>query len=228
MNTETAATKIIAFRDLLQSKFPEAHATPRPHVAASSTGIPCLDAVGLGKGAITELVSEKEGSGTGLLIAALLQRETAVREPTALVDARDAFDPHSVPAAALEGLLWVRCREVAKAMRVTDLLLRDGNVPLILLDLQGHAPREVQSVPASSWHRLRVLAETSGVALGAFTPCKVVPCARTRLMLESRFTLDALERPRDELVREHLRTRVVRLANTFVAQGVEALPALAG
>lgn len=228
MNTESAAAKIIAFRDLLQRKFPAAHAPPRPDAAAASTGLASLDAIGLGKGTITELVGEAEGSGAGLLIAALLQRKAAVREPTALVDARDAFDPYSVPAAALESLLWVRCREVDKAMRVTDLLLRDGNVPLILLDLQGHAPREVQSVPASSWHRLRVLAETSGVALGAFTPCKVVPCARARLMLESRFTLDAMERPREELMRAHLRTRVVRAANTFVAQGMETLPALAG
>lgn len=228
MNTESAAAKIIAFRDLLHRKFPAAHAAPRPAADASLTGIACLDAIGLGKGAITELVGEAEGSGAGLLIAALLQREMAVREPTALVDARDVFDPHSVPTAALEGLLWIRCREVAKAMRVTDLLLRDGNLPLIILDLQSHAPREVQAVPSSSWHRLRVLAEKSGVTLCAFTPCKVVPCARARLMLESRFTLDALERPRAELVQDHLRSRVVRVANTFAAQDVEHLPALAG
>jgi hypothetical protein len=112
-------------------------------------------------------------------------------------------------------------------MRVTDLLLRDGNLPLVILDIQAHTPREVQSVPASSWHRLRVLAEKSGVALCAFTPCQTVPCARARLMLEQRFTLEALERPRRELV-ECLRARVVRSGNTLAAQHLETLPALAG
>jgi hypothetical protein len=161
------------------------------------------------------------------LIAALLQRETTVGEATALVDGRDGFDPCSVPPRALEHLLWIRCREVAKAMRVTDLLLRDGNLPLVILDLQSQTPREVQGVPASSWHRLRMLAEKSGVALCAFTPCQTVSCARARLVLEQRFTLEALERPRVELV-EGLRARVVRAANTFASHGEETLPALAG
>jgi hypothetical protein len=227
VNTQPAAAKIIAFRDLLHSKFPAAHVAPRPETEAPCTGIPCVDAVGLAKGAITEIVGETEGCGTGTLIAALLQRETTVRETTALVDGRDAFDPCSVPPSALEHLLWVRCRDVAKAMRVTDLLLRDGNLPLVILDLQALTPREVQGVPASSWHRLRVLAEKSGVALCAFTPCKTVPCARARLVLEQRFTLDALERPRAELI-ECLRARVVRATTTFAPHHAEPLPALAG
>lgn len=227
MNTESAAAKIIAFRDLLHSKFPAAHAAPRPEAEPPRTGIFCLDAVGIAQGAITEIVGEKEGCGAGLLIAALLQRETTVREPTALVDGRDVFDPCSVPPDALNHLLWVRCREVSKAMRVTDLLLRDGNLPLVILDLQAQTPREVEGVPASSWHRLRVLAEKSGVALCAFTPCKTVPCARARLVLEQRFTLDALEQARADLV-EGLRARVARAAPASAAPNVEPLPALAG
>jgi hypothetical protein len=46
-------------------------------------------------------------------------------------------------------------------------------------------------------------------------------------MLEQRFTLEALEKPRRELV-ECLRARVVRATNTMAAQSLEALPALAG
>lgn len=227
VNTQAVAAKIIAFRDLLHSKFPGAHAAPRPEAEPRHVGIACLDAIGLAQGAITEVVGAMEGCGAGVLIGALLQRKTAVREPTALVDGRDVFDPCSVPPEALDQLLWVRCREVSKAMRVTDLLLRDGNMPLVILDLQAHRSREVEQVPASSWHRLRVLAEKSGAALCAFTPCKTVPCARARLMLEQRFTLEALERPRTELV-EGLRARVVRSAASFTEQRGEELPALAG
>jgi hypothetical protein len=227
VNTSSAAANIIAFRDLLHSKFPAAHAAPRPAAEPPRTGIQCLDGIGLAQGTITEIVGEREGCGAGLLIAALLQRETTVREPTALVDGRDVFDPTSVPPDALDHLLWVRCRKVAKAMRVTDLLLRDGNLPLVILDLQAQPPREVEGVPASSWHRLRVLAEKSGVALCAFTPCKTVPCARARLVLEHRFALEALEQVRADLV-EGLRARVVRAAPAFTASNVELLPALAG
>jgi hypothetical protein len=63
--------------------------------------------------------------------------------------------------------------------------------------------------------------------LCAFTPCKTVPCARARLVLEQRFTLDALERPRAELI-ECLRARVVRATTTFAPHHAEPLPALAG
>jgi hypothetical protein len=227
VNTETGAAKIIAFRDLLREKFPAAHAAVPPKKAVEPTGIPCLDAVGLAKGAITEVVGEFEGCGVGTLIAALLGRDATVHEPTALVDSGDVFDPCSVAPEALQQMLWVRCREVPKAMRVTDLLLRDGNLPLVILDLQARLPREVQSVPPSSWHRLRVLAEQSGVALCAFTPCKVVSCARARLVLEHRFPLDALEQERAHLV-ENLRPRMVRGTNAFALPPVESLPAMAG
>jgi hypothetical protein len=227
VNTETGAAKIIAFRDLLREKFPAAHAAAPPRKDVEPTGIPCLDAVGLAKGAITEVVGESEGCGVGTLIAALLGRDTTVHEPTALVDSGDVFDPCSVPPETLQHLLWVRCREVPKAMRVTDLLLRDGNLPLVILDLQARLPKEVQNVPSSSWHRLRVLAEQSGVALCAFTPCKTVPCARARLVLEHRFPLDALEQERTHLT-ENLRSRIVRATNTFAAHHGASLPAMAG
>lgn len=200
MNTSSAAPKIVAFRDLLRSKFPAAHKAWEPGTSLTGLGIPCVDAVGLAKGAITEIVGSKQSCGVGLLVAALLQRKTTVQEGTALVDAGDAFDPWSVDESSLDHLLWVRCHELSKAMRVTDLLLRDGNLPLVILDLQGYFAKEVQSIPASSWHRLRVLAEKSGVVLCTFTPCMTVPCARTRLVLDNDYALDALERPRDELI----------------------------
>lgn len=229
VNTSSAANKILAFKDLLRARFPAAHAHLPSKRAEdrTSTGIPCLDAVELVRGAATEIVSESGSAGTGLLIAGLLQRDTAVREPVALVDARDAFDPRSVPPEALERLFWVRCREVAGAMRVADLLLRDGNLPLVMLDLQAHEPRELQRVPASSWHRLRMLAEKSGVALCVFSPCSTVPCARARLLLQQRFTLDAMERPRRELL-DLLQAKVARGGVALEAPDLEPLTALAG
>ena len=227
VNTSNVSPKVIAFRDLLRSKFPAAHKEQQPETEAPLLGIPCLDAVGLAKGAITEIVGSTESCGVGLLIAALLQRKTTIQEGTALIDARNAFDPWSVEESSLDRLLWVRCREVSKAMRVTDLLLRDGNLPLVILDLQGHSAREVQAIPASSWHRLRVLAEQSSVVLCAFTPCITVPCARTRLLLEQRFTLDALESPRTDLL-ARLSTRVGRQAPGKPLHHEELRPAMVG
>lgn len=191
MNTIKVPANIVDFREFLRARFPEAHAHAQmvPAVAPARAGVSCLDALELGKGGITEVVASVPSAGAGLLMAGLLQRASAAREFIALVDGSDAFDPWSMTTSALERLLWVRCRAPAEAIRATDLLLRDGNIPLVLLDLQQHAARAVQSLPSSVWHRLRMLAEKSGACLCAFTPARAVPCARTRVRMEHRLSL---------------------------------------
>src|SRR5262249_22237422 len=93
------------------------------------TGVASIDALtgGLPRGGLTEIFGLPGAGKTSLLTAALAAR-TRATEVCALVDARDAFDPETAEAAGvrLERLLWVRCREIAQAMRVTDLLLQGG------------------------------------------------------------------------------------------------------
>lgn len=168
------------------------------------TGQSLLDGLGLAKGAVTEVVSAQGGGG--LLIACLLEHQGTVNEPVALVDGGDAFDPWSVAPAVLERLLWLRCRETTLAVKAADLLLRDGNIPLVLLDLQPHALKEVQGLHSSLWHRLRLLAEKSGTSLCVLTPGRCVPCARSRVVLEPRFTLEDQHQEHNALAaRLHLR-----------------------
>ncbi len=205
------AAQIIAFKDLLRAKFPLAHAA-KPPAAVMPTGLACLDAMGLTAGSICEIVSAGASSGTGLLLVSLIRGpKDSLRQPVALVDAADAFDPASVSPEVLEQLLWLRCRRVERAMQATDLLLRDGNIPRVLLDLQLCPAREVREVPAQAWHRLRLLAEKSGTALCTFTAFQTVPCARSRLMLEQPHDLEAMETKREALLAA-LQGRVVRSA----------------
>ncbi|HYF35710.1 MAG TPA: hypothetical protein VD994_10500, partial [Prosthecobacter sp.] len=186
------------------------------------TSLPCLDAAGFYPGAITEVVGEAKSCGAGLLIAALVENPGVIQQPVVLVDGCDAFDPHAVTAAARNRLLWLRCKGLTNATQAADLLLRDGNMPLILLDLQLCASRQLLSLPSSIWHRLRFLAEKSGAVLCVFTPCRVIACARSRLILEQAFSLKALEQPRAELVRD-LQTRVERSARGGVTAPQVAL-----
>ncbi len=193
MNSYSGSANIIAFRDFLRARFPEAHAAQAlPETRAAVTDGSWLDALSLQQGAITEVVTPR--AGAGLLVCGLLERESACRELTALVDGGDSFDPWSIDASALERLLWVRSREPSEAIRAGDLLLRDGNIPLVILDLQTHTQRAVQGLPSSTWHRLRMLAEKSGAALCVLTPVRAVMCARTRVRLEHDFeSMEPLE-----------------------------------
>lgn len=221
------AAQIIAFKDLLRARFPQAHAV-KLAAPVLSTGLACLDAAGMMAGSICEIVSAHVSSGAGLLRVALISGEKeCTRQPAALVDGADAFDPASVPKEALEQLLWVRCHDVERAMQAADLLLRDGNIPRVLLDLQWCAAREVRQVPAPVWHRLRMLAEKSGAALCAFTPFQTVPCAKSRLVLEEPQMLEAMDTSREVLlaslkgrvVRSSSNTRLTPMVTTLAATG---------
>jgi hypothetical protein len=215
---DAAGGVIVRLRSVLRERFPEAH--PRGRAEGSGeetgpvfeTGLPCLDALGIEPGGITEIVSPAPGNASALVLASLLCRSVERRRFAALVDGRDSFDPQVLGPGKDEGLLWVRCRKADEALRATDLLLRDGNLPLVLLDLVLNPARELKGIPGSAWFRLRGLAEESGAVLLAFTPEKTVTSARLRLSLDKALTLDAFGQTREE-IEERLSPRVTRRRN---------------
>ena len=101
-------------------------------------GWPALDAAagdGLPKGGIAELHCVQHGGA--LAVAQLLAAAHRRKDRVVLIDGADGFDLASVEPAALTRLLWVRCRSAVEAVKAADLLLRDGNLPFVLLNLRG-------------------------------------------------------------------------------------------
>ena len=67
------------------------------------------------------------------------------QEVCALVDAEDAFSPHSAADAGvqLERLLWVRCGHSAEhALKAADLLIQGGGFGLVVMDLGDTPPAD--------------------------------------------------------------------------------------
>jgi hypothetical protein len=91
----------------------------------------------------------------------------AQAEVCALVDGRDAFDPHAAAAAGVElkQLLWVRCRNIEQALRSTDLLLQGGGFGMIAVDLSDIPPATVRYVPLNAWFRFRRAVEDTPTIL---------------------------------------------------------------
>ncbi len=198
--TPSSVSKIIELRALLGERFPAAQKT---HQSVLPTGVPRLDAMlggGLPRGTLTEVVRPLAGCGAGTLIHVLLEETARCRGRVALVDGRDVFDPDDFDAATLAAVLWVRCRDATAATKATDWLLRDGNLPLVLLDLTLNSSAELQRVPGSTWHRLAHAAQARGVACLALTPCPLISSASARLELEHRFDVDALDERRGQLL----------------------------
>ena len=203
-----AASSIIDLRKLLAERFPEKALPPAGRLV---TGLQILDETldgGLSKGAITEL-SSGLNAGSATLIAALLQRACRERYFIALIDGRDSFDPQSVGATILRHLLWVRCRQAAAAIQASDLLLRDGNFPLVILDLVLNPVDETRKIPSANWYRLQRLVEPAPTAFLVLTRRSMISSAQWKLSLENRWTLAQLDWAVADL-QAHLKFRLQR------------------
>lgn len=211
-----ASSALPALRQLLRERFP-----PMTHGRAAplATGLPGIDdrISGLPRPALTELVCSAPSCGSQLFLGQLLAVTRAEPARVALVDAGDAFDPGSWPACLLEHLVWVRAHDAAEAMAATDLLARDANFALLLLDLRHIPPAQLRRIPATSWYRLQRALEPTTLAALVLTPFPLVPSAQLRLGLHSPHALDTLAQDRATLV--------ARLAPTLLRQRTGALEA---
>lgn len=184
---------MVDLRQLLAERFPQ---ESLPQSTRLSTGLRNFDAAldgGLTKGAITELTSAPANAGSATLIAVLLDRACRDRSFIALIDGRDSFDPQSIGGDALRHLLWVRCRKASEAIQAADLLLRDGNFPLVILDLVLNPVAELRQIPASNWYRLQRLVEPAPTAFLVLTPRSMISSAQWKLALENHWRLPQLD-----------------------------------
>src|SRR5437868_11945416 len=202
-----SSSKIIDLRKLLAERFPHAPATAATCLV---TGLPFLDqsiAGGLPRGAITELISPRTSAGSASLIHALIDGAYRDTYFLALIDGRDSFDPCGLNTASLRHLLWVRCSKASEAIKAADLLLRDGNFPLVIVDCVLNSPEELRKIPQTSWYRLQRLVELAPTACLVLTRYAMVASAQLKLVLENSWNLDSLE---DESAMAELRFRVQR------------------
>src|SRR2546423_1202272 len=202
-----ATPVIIDLRKALSERFPQ-----RPAAAASvlSTGLSFLDQTsggGLPRSAITELITPRASAGSASLIHALLRSAQRDRHFIALIDGSDSFDPGSSDNSALRHLLWVRCRKAFDAIKAADLLLRDGNFPLVVVDLVLNTIEELRKIPQTSWYRLQRLVEAAPTACLIINRQSLVSSAQLKIVLENSWTLEALEK---ENAISNLRFRIQR------------------
>lgn len=191
------SSKIIELRELLAAKYP---ATPQKTTGYMPTEVAPVDVAlqgGLPLGGMAEVVCT---AGGGLLLTTLVRATLRRQGLLALIDGGNAFDLAGVPKAALSRLLWVRSPTAAKAVQAADLLLRDGNLNLVVLDLRSVPTDEARKIPASSWYRLQRVVEPTTTAFVVLTRQPLVSGARPRLVLTARFGLNAFNCRQQDLL----------------------------
>lgn len=180
------ATDVLQLRELLRERLPHARfgLPTRPRRQPVSTGIAALDerlGGGLAPGDLTELVGPAPGSGTAQILHAFLRHLAAGGRFLTLIDGADSFDVDAQDPDVLARLLWVRCRKADEALKAADLVLRDRNLPIVVLDLKLNPATELRRVSASIWHRFSRLTEQNGTALLVLTPQAMVGGAAARV-----------------------------------------------
>src|SRR5215470_16961902 len=209
-----ASAKIIDLRNLLAERFPHPSSTTARRL---STGLSCLEESirgGLPRGAITELISPGTSAGSASLIHTLVHCAYRDNYFLALIDGRDSFDPCGLNNAWLQHVLWVRCSKAAEGVKAADLLLRDGNFPLVIVDFVLNAPDELRKIPQTNWYRLQRLVELLPTACLVLTRYEMVSSAQLKLVLEHSWgiqtfeTQNALSRLRMVVKRSHFQPEV--------------------
>jgi hypothetical protein len=200
---------VIQLRQLLSEKFPEAHLPlDRPRAAENRcwpTGLPQIDKPlrgGLPKGALAELSGMKQCSGSATLVREILSHAAQRNEIVALIDGNDSLDVARIDERVLSRLLWVRCRAADEALKAADLVLRDSNLPLVLIDLKLVPEKQLRKIPATVWYRFQRLVEETSAVCMIFTPWPMVSPAQTRVAFHSTFSLETLEKNTDEFLDE--------------------------
>ena len=195
----TAPTKLAALRHLLAERFPTAS---RPAGGVLATGVPALDETtgGLPLGAITEIVCGAPSCGSHLLLGQLLAATRTTRSRVALIDSSDSFDPASFAEDLLAHLVWVRCAGTLPALNAADLLARDANLALVVLDLRRASAADLRRIPSTHWYRLQRAVEPADLTLIVETPHACVPSAQVRFELTTGLDVTTFDHERSVLV----------------------------
>ena len=138
---------------------------------------------GYAPGRITEIVEPQASCGAQSLLHHTLSWARQHLRYVALIDANNQFDPQSAPPTHLQALLWVRISKMKDVIKACDILIRDGNFSLLLLDLRDNMTSRKNFIRPNEWYRLQRVCEQSRIAFVAFTDTSTIPCAHSRLQL---------------------------------------------
>ena len=191
-----ASDKKQMFRDL-KTWMDQTHGNSTLALAdAISSGSKKIDQLlggGYAPGTITEIVEPLASRGAQSLLHESVQLSRSRLQFMALVDANHQFDPASENAYNLECLLWVRCPRQSDAIKACDILARDGNFPLLFVDLRQRSSIDFNGINANQWYRIQRVCERSRIAFVALTSTSTVPCANARIQLSEFLSLDYLD-----------------------------------
>jgi hypothetical protein len=201
-----ASPKVIELRKILAERYPQE--TDKRSLSLP-TGWSPLDSLlggGLPKGAITQLLIPNISSGGATVLHEIIATMQDASQYVALIDSKDCFEPAADDHPLL---LWIRCHNVLQALKATDLILRDGNLSLVILDFKESRDKELSKVPESTWYRFQRIIEENRNALLTITRHPIVNSAQVTVSTRHQLCMDDLSTQRTDLI-QFLSLEVIR------------------
>lgn len=196
----SGSDKVVALRRLLDERYPAAHPRESRLIPTGVAGVDQLLHGGLVTGTLTEFVSAVPTGGSQLSIGSLMLSTRLAGQRIALVDAAASFDLNGLDDDAVAHLTWVRCATLGECWRATDLVARDPNYAVIVIDVRGFPERELLRTKDSIWVRLQRAAEHAETAIVIQSATPLVPNAAMRLTFAQPLNSHALTQPRPDLL----------------------------
>ena len=154
------------------------------------------------------IVDSKHQLGRSIVLHEIIEAMHQGSQYVALIDSKDCFEP----VADHPLLLWIRCHNVLQALKATDLVLRDGNLSLVILDFKESPDKELRKIPGSAWYRFQRITEENRNTLLAITRHPIVNSAHLTISTMHRLSIDDLSTQRMDLVKfislEIIRSRI--------------------
>jgi hypothetical protein len=187
--------KIIELRQILAERYPQQTVAPALCIPTGWAPLDSLLGGGLPKGAITQFLIPNTSSGGTTVLHEIIDAMQGI--PVALIDSKDCFEP----VADHPLLLWIRCSNVLQALKATDLILRDSNLSLAILDFKETPDKELRKIPATAWYRFQRITEENRSALLTLTRHPIVNSAQITISTMHRFYIDDLASQRADLLK---------------------------
>lgn len=192
----SASPEIIELRKILAERFPQ----EKGNYLLTPTGWPPLDSIlggGLPKGSITQLIVPHISSGAAIVLHEIIKSMHEHSQSVALIDGKNSFEP----ATDYPLLLWIRCQNALQALKATDLVLRDSNLPFSILDFKQNSDTELRKIPGTVWYRFQRILEENKSTLLAITRSPLVSSAQINVALIHRLLIDDMTSLKSEIIK---------------------------
>jgi len=194
----SVSPKIIELRKILAERYPQQTGTRSLCIPTGWSPLDSLLGGGLPKGAIVQLLIPNISSGGAIVLHEIIEAMHDISQYVALIDSKDCFEP---AADHHPLLLWIRCNNVLQALKATDLILRDGNLSLVILDFKENLDKELRKIPRSAWYRFQRIIEEKRNTLLTITRHPIVNSAQITISTMHRLSMDDLSTQRTDLIK---------------------------